>query len=87
MTAVSRGSADPFGEHISIMKSLYHEYQRRDELEGIAQVEALLLEVTQMCNMKEEKAKAMIRGGPTPPGGGGCQGQQDQTGQSCLSCA
>ena len=66
MAAVSsRGSAgvDPFSEHISIMKSLYHEYQRRDELEGIALVESLLLEATQACSQKEEHAKSIIRGG------------------------
>ena len=45
------------------MKSLYHEYQRRDELEGIALVESLLLEATQACSQKEEHAKSIIRGG------------------------
>ena len=54
---------DPFAEHTSIMKALYHDYQRRDELEGIALVEALLLEAAQACKQKEDKAKILIRGG------------------------
>ena len=63
-TLASRGSMgiDPFSEHISIMKSLYHEYQRRDELEGIALVEALLMEVAQVANTKEETSRGIIRG-------------------------
>ena len=68
MAVVSSRSAvnavgDPFAEHTGIMKALYHDYQRRDELEGIALVEALLLEAAQACKQKEDKAKILIRGG------------------------
>jgi len=54
---------DPFAEHTSIMKALYHDYQRRDELEGVALVEALLHEAAQACKQKEESAKNLVRGG------------------------
>ena len=64
MAAVSSRTvvSDTFAEHTSVMKALYHDYQKRDELEGIALVEVLLLEAAQACKQKEDNAKGLVRG-------------------------
>lgn len=43
------------------MKSLYHEYQRRDEADNIALVEALIAETASMAKTKESSVQSSIK--------------------------
>jgi hypothetical protein len=59
--AMNRPSSDPFTEHLSIMKSLYHEYQKRDEIESLAAVEVLIKEATQVHNLRRQQGLTLIQ--------------------------
>ncbi|KAG1654570.1 hypothetical protein FOA52_009011 [Chlamydomonas sp. UWO 241] len=62
-TAVGhRGMGDPFAEHSAVMKELYHEYQRKDEFDNIAMVEALLRETARVAHSKEASCQELIQG-------------------------
>lgn len=61
MSLVSSARLDPFAEHMSVMKSLYFEYQRRDEADNIALVEALIEETSNMAKSKESSVHAAIK--------------------------
>jgi hypothetical protein len=61
MSLVSSARLDPFAEHMSVMKSLYFEYQRRDEADNIALVEALIAETSNMAKSKESSVHAAIK--------------------------
>ncbi|GAX83510.1 hypothetical protein CEUSTIGMA_g10935.t1 [Chlamydomonas eustigma] len=58
---MSKHSSDPFAEHLSIMKSLYHEYQRRDEIESLRSVEMLLKETMDVQNLRKEQGLILIK--------------------------
>ena len=59
---MNRGQPDPFAEHVSVMKALYQEYQKKDEADGIEFLGALLAETRHICSQRENAAKELIRG-------------------------
>eukprot|EP00798_Chlamydomonas_sp_ICE-L_P002218 gene2218-33778_t len=61
MAAMIRGQVDPFAEHVSVMKALYQEYQKRDETEDIAFVKALFQETQKTCAQQVETVKNIIQ--------------------------
>ena len=61
MALVSSARTDPFESHLAVMKPLYHEYQRRDEVDNIALVEALIAETANMARSKEGAAQLSIK--------------------------
>eukprot|EP00195_Chlamydomonas_chlamydogama_P009258 CAMPEP_0202914172 /NCGR_PEP_ID=MMETSP1392-20130828/62431_1 /ASSEMBLY_ACC=CAM_ASM_000868 /TAXON_ID=225041 /ORGANISM="Chlamydomonas chlamydogama, Strain SAG 11-48b" /LENGTH=116 /DNA_ID=CAMNT_0049605717 /DNA_START=73 /DNA_END=420 /DNA_ORIENTATION=+ len=58
---MSRNAPDPFGEHVSVMKALYQEYQKKDEFDSMTYIDALLQEIQQMCSQREAAVKASIQ--------------------------
>eukprot|EP00955_Chlamydomonas_euryale_P088431 364378-Chlamydomonas_euryale.AAC.8 len=59
-SGMGTGGVDPFAEHGSLMKELYHEYQKRDDFDNIAAVEALLAETHRLAATKEGSVQAVI---------------------------
>lgn len=57
----SAARLDPFESHLSVMKPLFHEYQRRDEADNIALVEALIAETANMARSKEATVQLSIK--------------------------
>lgn len=53
---------DPFAEHITIMKALYQEYQKRDDVNNILQTAAVVEETQQLCQAQQTAVKDAIKG-------------------------
>lgn len=62
MAARTARMVDPFVEHSSLMKELYHEYQKKEDFDNIALVEALLQETARIAHSKETQIQNLISG-------------------------
>ena len=58
----SGARADPFGEHVSVIKSLYQEFQKKDDLETIQFIDRALADIQQICAGRESSVKNIIKG-------------------------
>jgi hypothetical protein len=57
----SRPNADPFSEHVQVMKALYQEYTKRDDIQAVELVDSMLHEMNTLCRQREEAVKDIIK--------------------------
>lgn len=55
--------ADAFANEASVMKALFQEYSKRDDLDAVAGVDRDLQEVLALCSQREADARTILRGG------------------------
>jgi len=53
--------ADPFAEHVSVMKAIYQEYQKKDDFDSIKFIESAVDDIHRTCAQQQGAIKDVIK--------------------------
>ena len=61
-TRIMPASENPFSEHVRVMKALYQEYQKKDDLDNVSIISSVTKDMANFCNQQNLLIRDMIKG-------------------------